>query len=139
MAKSFVLLDTMPTKQIKYLHREEKSQRHFICVRLFFINKVHCCYTGFLRSTHAPHCFKKVHVFMKGALPSSSPDFCRTTAPPLVPACTAQVVCNMTGWSLELMDLERIPQVSDGPQLRPIAPYPTTKTGSPAGNGDTDE
>lgn len=56
------------------------------------------------------------------ALPNNSPVLTRTTAPPLAPQITAQVVCSITGLFCSWTILESIPEVSDGPQVFPKAP-----------------
>lgn len=107
-----------------------------VCSCLFSKHVLHCC--SVLWSSYAPHWSKREHlVAAVPFLPSSSPEDLRTTAPPLVPACTAQVVWSMTGLSLKLIVLERTPQVMEGPQLRPNPPYPTTTTESPVGRETT--
>lgn len=69
--------------------------------------------------------------FFNTVLPSNSPVLTRTTAPPLAPQFTAQVVCSITGLFCRWTTLESIPEVSDGPQLFPKAPKPSTSTSSP--------
>lgn len=94
-AMSLVLLDTIPAKtkqiiMIPILYVSEKTVCQIDAVSLHVVHYNSRTICGHLMPPTDQNEYRILE--LQGFLPSSSPECLCTTAPPLVPACTAQVV-----------------------------------------------